>query len=421
MAGTTDGRRLRDDVEERLGLRLRPPTTPEFGDWRRQVSRTFGNAVDDAAIAREQHVVDLTRALGAWEADRPVATAITLDMPVTVPGGARLPAAGVSMVTVAPTHRRKGLLSAMMATLLDDARDRGDALAMLYASAGGIYRRFGFGVAAHSLQLTVPPGARPTRRRACDAPLRLLGPDAARTTLPAIDEAVAARTTGAVRAPPHVWTGLWHPRGAEQRPLHTAVLGAPGAERGYVAYRVEVSWRAQTPAAADGTLTVEHLAGLDADAVLTLWDFVLNVDLVERCEARLRPVDDPLLVAAADRLAISAVADEPLWVCLLDVPAALRGRRWAGSGALILDVVHPDGGAQRWRLAVDDGVATVEPTTARADLRLALADLSAVYLGGTPVRDLARVGLVEEIGDGAAGRFDDLLRTWPAPWTGWHF
>lgn len=420
-AGGGDARHLRDQIARRLGLRLRAPEPDEFGEWRRQVARTFGTAADNDAVARTQHAVDASRALGAWDGGHPVATAIALGTSLTVPGGTRLPAAGVSMVTVAPTHRRRGLLSSMMATLLEDARDRGEAVAMLYASAGGIYRRFGFGIAAHSIELTVPPAARPAGRPAAGAPLRLLGPDAARVALPAIDEAVAARTVGAVGVPPLIWANLGHADPGGQPPLQTAVLGTPGAERGYVTYRVAVDWRERAPAAADGTLTVEHLAGVDAQAVLTLWDFVLQVDLVARWEARMRPVDDPLLLAAADPLAIGAAADEPLWLRLLDVPTALRGRRWTGSGALILAVVDPHGGEDRWRLAVDDGVATVEPTAAGADLRLPLADLSAVYLGGSRTRDLARVGRIDELSHGAAARFDDLLRTWPAPWCGWHF
>jgi len=66
---------------------------------------------------------------------------------LTVPGGT-VPAGGVTVVGVLPTHTRRGLLTALMRAQLEDMRSRGEHVAYLWASDDRIYGRFGFGAEA---------------------------------------------------------------------------------------------------------------------------------------------------------------------------------------------------------------------------------------------------------------------------------
>ena len=84
----------------------------------------------------------------AWDGDRIVGGAGAFDYAMSVPGGASIPAAGVTVVGVLPTHRRRGALAALMAAQLDDSRARGDVAAYLWASEATIYGRFGYGLAS---------------------------------------------------------------------------------------------------------------------------------------------------------------------------------------------------------------------------------------------------------------------------------
>ncbi len=91
-----------------------------------------------------------------------IAGAYSFDM--TVPGGSA-PMAGVTWVGVLPTHRRRGVLTAMMRHQLHDLHEsQGEAVAALYASESVIYGRFGYGQASQELRLTMHRGANALRR-----------------------------------------------------------------------------------------------------------------------------------------------------------------------------------------------------------------------------------------------------------------
>ena len=100
----------------------------------------------------------------AFDGDRIVggAGAFTFDM--SVPGGESVPAAGVTVVGVLPTHRRRGVLTALMRAQLDDCRARGEPVAYLWASEATIYGRFGYGLASRSGAIDAGEGPRARSR-----------------------------------------------------------------------------------------------------------------------------------------------------------------------------------------------------------------------------------------------------------------
>ncbi|MEU2632561.1 GNAT family N-acetyltransferase, partial [Kitasatospora sp. NPDC007106] len=101
--------------------------------------------------------LEMDRNLMALAPDRrPVGTAGAYSFELTLPGGVLAPAAGVTAVGVLPSHRRRGVLTAMMRHQLTDLRDRGEFLSVLLASEAVIYRRFGYGPATYTARVTVP-------------------------------------------------------------------------------------------------------------------------------------------------------------------------------------------------------------------------------------------------------------------------
>src|SRR5262252_6683959 len=140
-----------------------------------RVAATFtGARPSDEEVEARLQVWEQDRTLGAFDDGSLVATAATIPLPLTLPGGRRVPAAGISRVTVLPTHRRRGLLTEMLRRQIDEARDQGELVAGLFATEGGIYGRFGFGVATLEADLRLARGRSAFREEVDLAGLRLV-------------------------------------------------------------------------------------------------------------------------------------------------------------------------------------------------------------------------------------------------------
>jgi predicted acetyltransferase len=331
--------------------------------------------------------------------------------------------AGVTYVGVLPTHRRQGILTALMAALHDDARARQEPLAALLAAEATIYRRFGYGVAVSSSSVEIDR-SRASLRRPVDLAgrVRLLEPGEMRDLLPPVHDRYRRLQPGEVSRPPSWWARRLADRGDEgpDGGARFAVVwedpGGGDAPAGYVTYRVRQRWDEGVPG---GTLEIEDLIALTPDVRAGLWQYCFGVDLIGVVRAWGVPIDEPLPWMLTDprRLRVTANKDF-LWVRLLDVEAALAARSYACDSSLVLEVV--DGSAPvhpaRYRLrGGGPGEAACCRTDSPADLTLEVADLAAAYLGGVRFSTLARAGLVSELASGALARADALFATAPAP------
>ncbi|HEX2051282.1 MAG TPA: GNAT family N-acetyltransferase [Actinomycetota bacterium] len=380
---------------------------------------SFGNSPTPETDARLRRVLEADRLHAAFDGDDVVGTAAAFSFELSVPGGA-VPAAGVSLVGVLPSHRRRGLLTRMMRAQLDDARARGDAVAILFASEGPIYQRYGYGVASFHTALDLdrhgmtvrgepdPPGG----WRVVHSPMSVVD------ALSAVYDDVRGATAGMFGRSRAWWEHhrLFDEHAEDRYGRMLAAVYAPGPRPlAYGLYRFHHDW---SDAAPRGRVeVVEALASTPA-ATRALWRFLLGIDLSVRVQAFLQPVDHPLLLLLNDpRRARLRVVDN-LWLRVLDVRAALAARGYARRGALTFEL-HDElcpSNAGTWRLdAAPDG-GRVEPASGAAELRLAVQELGAVYLGGTSFAQHVRAGLVDELVPGAAARADDLFRTERAPW-----
>ncbi|MEW2294977.1 GNAT family N-acetyltransferase [Streptomyces sp. NPDC006743] len=401
---------------------IRPTTDRDLGVFVDTVHAAFGRFPETPVEGGGLwwSALETDRCLLALTADgRPVGTAAAHSFELTLPGGNLVPAAGVTAVGVLPSHRRQGVLTAMMRHQLDELRARGEFLSVLLASEAPIYGRYGYGPATYTARLTVPRHgaalAVPRARAVAGAPAA--GPDDGsveilrRAECGAILEEVYDRYRRAqpgALSRPHRWWALR----AGQPPVspaarHVAVhRDADGVPDGYASYSVE-----------SGTLTVDETIAAD-DAVFTaLARFALGHDLVSQVVFRHVPPGHPLRWRFADFRAGEVSGDTDwLWVRLLDVPRALTARGWFTDGELVLALHDPFlGGHDRYLLTVRDGEANCAPTDREPDLSLDIGDLGAVYLGGTAPSTLVRAGHVRAHRPGAVTLADALFRAERAP------
>jgi predicted acetyltransferase len=334
----------------------------------------------------------------------PVATYASYDKTLNTGRGLQ-PVRMVSDVTVSPTHRRRGLLRAMITEDLNDAAERGIPLAVLTASEGTIYGRFGFGPAVFQHAVKVDTGSRfALREPADDGSVELMEPAEAWPAVAEVFSAFHARTRGSVERPRFYQTFLtaeFDYESGPDRKLWTAVhLDAEGTPDGYVAYR--------PGSREDGhrAIKVTDLVALTPAAYLRLWRFLADLDLSDSVEWDRAPVDDPISWALADPWLVRVTRlTEALWVRLLDVPTALAARPWGRDGEVVVEVADPLGhAAGRFRVVSRDGAAEVQATGADADVRLDADTLGALYLGGVRAETLRRAGRLAGTEDG--------LHTW---------
>lgn len=341
------------------------------------------------------------------DAASPVATTNSWVAPLTVPGGATVDGWAISSVTVAPTHRRRGIARALLTGELRTAHALGVPVAILTVSESVIYGRWGFGPATFATEWRID-----TKRVRWAGPetggrLSFTEPkDYAETGRQVLDRVMAGRA-GEIALEPYLADRLIGPlKSNPNADKHRLVRydSPTGEPEGFVNYVVKDSGDFVRH-----TVEVDYLAAATDEARTALWRFLLEMDLVSEVHISLQGTDEPLPQLVSDvRGARVANLEDHLWVRILDLVAALSARRYESDGELVLDVSDDLGFAEgRFRMTVTGGVATVAPTTDPADVSLPARALGSVYLGHPTARGLATAGVIE--GDALA--LDRLFRT----------
>ncbi|MEV3874997.1 GNAT family N-acetyltransferase [Streptomyces sp. NPDC049906] len=397
---------------------LRPD---DWDVWYATLERAFGGLAE-APEERElwRALTETERSLGVWEDGRCVGTAGAFSFRVTVPGGAAVPAAGVTMVSVAATHRRRGVLTSLMRRQLDDVRALGEPLAVLTASEPAIYGRFGYGIGTYQLGATVDT-SRVTLPRLPDEDglrLRFAEPAEVREECEALYARVVPERPGMIaRGPGWERLPLLDPEGGRGggSPLQCVLAERDGVPVGYARYHNKPSWEAQGP---NGVVTLRDLEAVEPAAYAALWRFLFDLDLTSTVVVRNRPVDDAWQYLVSDVRRSLLTSRDSLHVRLVDVGAALAARTYRTPVDVVFDVVDAfcPWNTGRWRLSGDAEGALCARTEDPADLRLSVRELGAAYLGGTGLGALAAAGRVTEVRAGALARATTAFGSDLAPW-----
>jgi predicted acetyltransferase len=400
-----------------VDIQIRPTREDEFDQFARTIAAAFSDHAEPEDIDRERSIGDLDRCLAAYDGSEMVGGTAALTFRMAVPGGSA-PTAGVTAVGVKPTHRRRGINTALMRRQLDDIRERSEPLAILYASEGGIYGRFGYGLASLACSIDIATdrsgfirGYVPSGR------MRMLERAEALARFREVYDRVWAERPGGVELTP-TWFeyrfSLTH--FGEKRIYLYAAHETAGELDGYAVYRVKHDWSSDP--GPDNELQVDEVQAFSPQAYADVWRYLLDVDLIARVTAGNRPVDEPLLHLMREPRRLGLRIRDGLWLRLVDVRAALAARRYATEGRLVLDVRDPfcPKNEGRYLLEGTPSGASCEATKDRVDLTVTVNELGATFLGGTSFRQLVRAGRVTEERPGSLALADSMFGWDPAPW-----
>lgn len=397
-----------------MTIQVRPITADEVTAFRHNMFLVFGfpGSNDEDARERFLQTMDLSRTYAAFDGDELIGTAAAFDFELTIPG-AVVPMAGLTQVSVRPSHRRRGIMRRMLEAHLADVRQRGESLSGLWCSETPIYGRFGYGAVGDSDAIVVDTrGARLVYDGELDA-TALIEPDAARELLPSVYDAIRPGRPGLLSRSPAWWDQRWfldrpeHRRGAG--PKRYAVARRDDQVTGYVLYRQHAKFE---DGVADGTIAVIELQARDARAEVSLWRLLLDMDLYNTVKWWNAPSDSVLPWVVADMRRVTRKRIDHLWLWVNDVPAALGARRYTGAGTLRFRLRDTE---QTWQLEVDGEVGTCTPCEETAELEFDVPTLGSLYMGGVHPELLRRAGRLH--GSDAAVATAARLFAWPlAPW-----
>ena len=401
-----------------MALRIRTIRNPaEFATALGAIGHYFGGAWTSEDVERFGRLLPVERMHAALDGAEIVGGAGVFPFELSVPG-AQLPCAGVTVVGVLPTHRRRGILDRLMRAQLADIRERGESIAALWASEETIYGRFGYGLAAQDVMIEA---SRVHAALRAELPgrigtTRLVGHDEALRVFPRVYDRVRRRTPGFVSRT-KAW---WEVRKLDDRPerrrgageLNRVLLEIDGRPVAYALYRIKLEF--------EGALNTSRVVVLEAigdspAATREIWRYLLAIDWVAEIHCELLPADHPLFLLVQRPNRLNWKVYDGLWLRLVDVGAALSARTAAIDGRVTFDVsadpVLPDN-VGSW--TVEDGAA--RRSRRRADVRLDVQGLASAYLGGFTFAELARAGRVEEVARGGIVRADALFRVDTKPW-----
>ena len=400
---------------------LRPVTPDEWPTFARAMFDTFAEDVPDG-WDKVPAYAELDRSLSLWEDGRIVATSGIYSKELTVPGRT-VPCAGITWVTVAPTHRRRGVLTAMMRRQLEEAHEKEhEPVAALWASEASIYGRFGY--APGALRSALQGRVEGLRLRP-DVDLgtgrvRLVDREEFEPAAAAVLERVRRFVPGNLARDDAWWRRSLSDEKSEREGAtprrHVLHTEADGTVTGYATYRVKGSWT--EAAEPEYTVIVGDLRAQTPQGYSALWQFLLSVDLVRKVSYGQASVDEPLRHLVTNPRALDLRQLDALWVRLVDVDKALAARRYPATIDMVIEVRDPfcpwnDG---RFWLRGHPAGGFCSRTDADPDLVIGIEALSAAYLGGVSLGTLHAAGRVTEVSPGAVTLASTAF-SWPVtPW-----
>ena len=352
---------------------------PHDDDWAAMCyfdGRAFGNSYTPEGIVQRRPLHDFSRWRVAFEGDAIVGQASSYAFDVTLPGGTTVPMGGVTWVSTASTHRRQGLMRRVIGAIHDDIDERGEPLATLAASEGGIYEHVGYGIATRTRVTTLDrrlARIRPEFRQPAGA-VRHVGETEDVTALLTPIWNLYRRTRVGEVTRSEVWQDFMadqYSRGDGPSTVGYYLLHADG----YALYRVQQRWNDGQPA---HVLHLFELVAVTAEAHLALWQTLLDIDLVGEIKARCVAVDDPLPYLLDNQRALRTTdLNDGVWVNVRDVRVAFGSRTYRTTDRI---VVEADG--RRWAIEGGPDGGSCKTVRTRPDLVTSHPGLSSLLYGG---------------------------------------
>jgi predicted acetyltransferase len=398
-----------------LSYEIRRATPDDFPAALHPIFHYFGSKPDPEWVEQVSSLLPVDRIHAASDNGSIVGSASAFPFEMSVPGGF-VRAAGVTMVGVLPTHRRRGIFNALLRTQLADVREQGEPIAYLWASDDALYGRFGYGVASFSANIEV------TRDRSGfyrefepKGSIRFVDVDEAVAPFSEIQRRAAEQHPGMFVRTPEWWRSRrltdpeWSRHGAGE--MVRALLELEGRPAAYALYRLHFAADRGIPS---GYTSVIEALGDSAEATREIWRYLLDIDWMERVRAGLLPLDHELLLLLREPRRLTFNHRDGLWVRVVDVEAALNARSYKPGEQVVFELTDElcPWNEGTWEV----GSGGVARTDGAAEVRLDASALGSAYLGGFTFGQLARAGRLEELVEGALDRADTLFRADRYPW-----
>jgi len=403
--------------------KLKYVTDATFAEFRSAIARGFQEPTRPELLDFDRQFFEYERNFGFKVGRRWVATCGAFSRRLSVPGGADVPVAAVTVVTVHPPFRRRGLLTAMMRHQLEEIAGRGEPLAALWASESLIYGRYGYGPAVSravlsgtSRRLGFLPGVHTSG--SVDEVSRELFLEVA----PGLHAAMCPDRPGTMLRDRNAWEfAVFDKEFARDGASELRYLlhyDDNGDADGFATYR----FKEKEDLDPEGEVRVREVWAQDPGAHAGLWRYLLDLDLARTFHLWMAPVDEPLRHLVADARAVRTSIIDSLYVRVVDVVGALTARKYAAAVDLVIEIddqVLP-ANTGRYRIVTDGtpegSSAEVSRVTSDPDISLGVLELGTVYLGGVPLIDLHRVGRVAEHTPGAVAAASAAFGWHRAPW-----
>jgi predicted acetyltransferase len=399
-----------------MSVEIRTAQPDEFPGVVKPILHYFGSAEPSPEfVERFGWILPPERIHAAFEDGAVVGSGGVFPFETSVPGGF-VRAAGVTLVGVLPTHRRRGVLRSLMHAQLEDIHERGEPMAYLWASEDALYGRWGYGVASFTGNVEIPRDRasffrdfEPVGR------VRIVDKEDAEGPFAVVQRAAAAQHPGMFVRSPEWWRHRrladpeWIREGGGE--MVRALLEIDGRPAAYALYRLHFSANRGIP---NGFTNVIEAVGASPEATRGIWRYLLDIDWMERVRAGLLPLDHELFLLLREPRRLMFNHRDGLWVRLVDVEAALKARTYKPGEPVSVEIADElcPWNAGVWELGPDGATrASGEP-----ELRMDVSALGSAYLGGFTFGELARAGRIEVRANGALDRADTLFRADRYPW-----
>lgn len=318
-------------------------------------------------------------------AQQPVATFASWDGSVNA-GHALAATNFITDVTVQASHRRRGLMNALMTTDLAEARARGDVFAVLTATDARLYGRFGFGVTATARRLEIESGPKFKLRTEPVGHSVFADPANITALRQQIFETFHTHQFWSVGRANHYWTSGfdWNAQRAipQRGAVHFDEHGDPDAT---LIFSVEE----------DG-LKIVDLIGTSTGAEIELLRLLAHGEAHETIIwPRCHDPRHPLPWALEDSRVVRTTKEfDTVWVRVLDVVQGVEMRQFDSDGSVTLEIRdRQDFCSGTYRITVDGGRARVERTTEAADVAIQVDAFSTLLSGLLGAVELSVAGV----------------------------
>lgn len=391
-----------------MGITIVTPAEDQWLEMLAADARGFGWVPGPGDAESRRPIIDLSRFRVATDRGRIIGVAGSFSFDMALPGGTTVPVSGVTWVSVSATHRRQGVLTGLIDACHADSDERGEPLAILFASEAGIYERFGYGIASQVRIAVVQRSAATFRPDVAVTPgaVQYLDGDEAHEHRVRAWEPFRRRRAGELSRSPAWHDALTEMAGKPANGMTPCFCLAHND--GYAMYRIAEKWTDGIP---ENRLEVSEVVANTPQAHRDLWHTIIGVDLIATIRCRSLAIDDPLPYYLANSRAVRTMSlHDGVWANVRDVAVCFGARQYGTADRLVIET---DG--RRWAIESDGTEASCRTVRTRPDLVVDQASLGALLLGGIRPSQLAAAGRISARSDATLRRADAFFLLNPAP------